>query len=67
MGEPVAGGETVSLAEFFDMGGYALYVWGSFGATAVLMIAEPILLRGRRRAVLQRIARLIRIQSEENR
>ena len=66
MGEPVAGGETVSLAEFFDMGGYALYVWGSFGATAVLMIAEPILLRGRRRAVLQRIARLIRIRTEES-
>jgi len=56
----------VSLAEFFDMGGYALYVWSSFGATAVLMIAEPILLRGRRRAVLQRIARLIRIHTEEN-
>ena len=55
----------MSLAEFFDMGGYALYVWGSFGATAVLMIAEPILLRGRRRAVLQRIARLIRIRTTE--
>ena len=66
MGESVAGGETVSLAEFFDMGGYALYVWGSFGATAVLMIAEPILLRGRRRAVLQRITRLIRIRTEES-
>ena len=57
----------MSVAEFFDMGGYALYVWSSFAATAVLMIAEPILLRGRRRAVLQRIARLIRIRTEENR
>lgn len=57
----------MSLAEFLDMGGYALYVWSSFGATALLMIAEPILLRGRRRTVLQRIARLIRIRSEESR
>ena len=56
----------MNLAEFFDMGGYALYVWSSFGATALLMILEPILLRGRRRAVLQRISRLIRIRTEEN-
>ena len=56
----------MSVAEFFDMGGYALYVWSSFGATALLMILEPIFLRGRRRTVLQRISRLIRIRTEEN-
>jgi heme exporter protein D len=55
----------MNLVEFFDMGGYALYVWSSFGATAILMIAEPLLLRTRRRNVLRRIARLIRIQTEE--
>jgi heme exporter protein D len=55
----------VSVAEFFNMGGYALYVWSSFGVTAVLMLAEPILLRQRRRSVLQRVRRLHRIQSEE--
>jgi heme exporter protein D len=54
----------VTVAEFFDMGGYALYVWGSFGATALLMIAEPILLRKRRRLVLQRIARIVRMKAE---
>ena len=36
-----------SAAEFFAMGGYALYVWGSFGACALLMIAEPLLARRR--------------------
>jgi heme exporter protein D len=54
----------MSVAEFFDMGGYALYVWGSFGATALLMIVEPILVGNRRRDVLQRIARMIRVKSE---
>jgi len=54
----------VTIAEFFDMGGYALYVWGSFGATALLMIAEPILLKKRRRLVLQRIARIVRMKAE---
>lgn len=53
------------VAEFFNMGGYALYVWGSFGVTALLMIAEPLLVRARRKAVLKRISRLIRIKAEE--
>ncbi len=52
------------MAEFFDMGGYALYVWGSFGATALLMIAEPILLSRRRKAALQSVARLQRMNQE---
>ena len=37
-----------SAAEFFAMGGYAFYVWGSFGLCAVAMLAEPLLLRRRR-------------------
>lgn len=53
-----------AIAEFFQMGGYALYVWGSFGVTALLMIAEPLLLRQRRKAVITRIARLIRLKAE---
>jgi heme exporter protein D len=36
-----------SVGDFFAMGGYALYVWGSFGACALLMIAEPFLARRR--------------------
>jgi heme exporter protein D len=36
-----------SIGEFFAMGGYALYVWGSFGACALLMVAEPFLARRR--------------------
>ena len=40
-----------SAGEFFAMGGYAFYVWGSFGLCAVAMIAEPLLLRRRRRQV----------------
>ncbi|WP_335342285.1 heme exporter protein CcmD [Sedimenticola hydrogenitrophicus] len=55
----------MSVAEFFDMGGYALYVWGSFGVSALLMVLEPIMLRSHRRAVLQRIARIIRIKAGE--
>jgi len=53
------------LQTFFEMGGYALYVWGSFGVTAVLMIAEPLMLRSRRKAVLKRVARVARMVAAE--
>lgn len=29
-----------SVAAFFDMGGYGLYVWGSFLITAMILAAE---------------------------
>jgi len=50
------------MAEFFHMGGYGLYVWGSFGVTAICMIAEPLLLRGRSRGIRKRIARIARTE-----
>jgi heme exporter protein D len=54
-----------AVLEFLDMGGYALYVWGSFGVTAVLMIAEPLMLRNRRKAVIKRVARVARMHAAE--
>ena len=38
-----------SVSEFFTMGGYALYVWGSYLVTAVVIAAEIAVLvrRGR--------------------
>jgi heme exporter protein D len=46
-----------SVSEFFAMGGYALYVWGSFGACAVAMLVEPWLLRQHARAVMRSLKR----------
>lgn len=46
----------MSWSEFFEMGGYAFYVWGSFGVALSLMAAEVLLLRRRRkRALLQQV------------
>ena len=28
---------------FFHMGGYGLFVWGSYALTAALMLVEPVL------------------------
>jgi heme exporter protein D len=46
-----------SPAEFFAMGGYAFYVWGSFGACAALMVLEPILASKRQRDILHWLRR----------
>jgi len=48
------------MSEFFAMGGYALYVWGSFGVTALVMAIEAILLVRRRRTLLRRVSRINR-------
>ncbi len=44
-----------SWADFFAMGGYALYVWGSIGAVAACMIGEVVMLRVRRNAIVQQL------------
>jgi heme exporter protein D len=44
-----------SLDNFLAMGGYGLYVWGSYGVTLVLFVAELILLAKRRRNAVGRI------------
>lgn len=40
-----------SLDDFIAMGGYGFYVWGSYLVTTVLIVAEILLLRARRRTV----------------
>ena len=44
-----------SMSDFFAMGGYGFYVWGSFGLCAAAMIAEPLLVRHRRQQALRDI------------
>lgn len=36
-----------STSEFFAMGGYGFYVWGSFGVTALALLIETALVRKR--------------------
>ena len=40
-----------SWSDFAAMGGYGLYVWGSFGAGALVVVAELAALRARRKAL----------------
>jgi heme exporter protein D len=45
-----------SWTDFFAMGGYSLYVWGSYAVTAAVILTEVALLRLRRRAILRQLA-----------
>jgi heme exporter protein D len=44
----------MSWSEFFAMGGYAFYVWGSYVIAALLIGGEVLLLRERKRALRAR-------------
>ncbi len=52
-----------TFRDFFDMGGYAAFVWPSFAACAVLMIAlvvSSVLRQRRMRARLDEVEKLVR-------
>lgn len=42
-----------SASDFLAMGGYALYVWGSYAVTAGLIAVEVVMLVLRRRSALK--------------
>ncbi|MDO8906711.1 heme exporter protein CcmD [Hydrogenophaga sp.] len=43
----------IDLQDFLSMGGYGLYVWGSLGMTAAVVVAEVGMVRMRRRLLVQ--------------
>ena len=55
-----------SLSEFLAMGGYGLYVWGSFGVTALIMAVEPIVVARNRKATIARLRRQLRAESRNS-
>jgi len=52
-----------SLEQFLSMGGYALYVWGSYGVAVAVVMIELALLRARTRAA-RKLAGAPRPESE---
>ena len=54
--------EWASWTDFWNMGGYGLYVWGSYSVTAACILIEVILLK---RAASDTRRRLKRLQQRE--
>ena len=46
-----------SVGEFLHMGGYGLYVWGSYGVTFAALVIEAWMLVRRERTTRARLAR----------
>jgi heme exporter protein D len=44
-------------ADFFNMGGYAFYVWVSYGLSAVVLVANAVLPTKREKFLLEEIAK----------
>ena len=42
-----------SWQNFLHMGGYGLYVWGSYAVTLIVLVAEIVALVARRRGVIE--------------
>lgn len=53
-----------SMSDFLAMGGRGFYVWGSYGVSAVLILAELWLLRQRRRSTLARLYSLQQLEKD---
>jgi heme exporter protein D len=51
-----------SMADFLHMGGYGLYVWGSFGVCAAALVVEQLLLKRRKDAIVRSLRRRARAE-----
>ena len=53
-----------SAAEFWAMGGYGVYVWGSMGVSAALMALEVLLARVGRRQALDAVCEAMEAEAD---
>ncbi len=55
-----------SWSHFLAMGGYGLYVWGSYAVTLVVMVAEIVALVMRRRGVIESLTKYYAARGRNN-
>lgn len=55
-----------AISEFFYIGGYAWYVWGSYGVTAAFMLAEVFMVIRGKKTLMQRLVRMARLSNSNN-
>jgi heme exporter protein D len=56
----------MNLTEFFAMGGYALYVWGSYTTAVVVLLANIWAAWHRGKSVRRELRNLDRLRQSEN-
>ncbi len=55
----------MNWSEFFDMGGYAFFVWTSYGLTLIVIVANIVSPIMQRKKVISRIKRAIKREKIE--
>jgi len=55
-----------AIADFFYIGGYAWYVWGSYGVCLVFVVAEIILVKNSHKTLKSRLNRIARLDNSSN-
>jgi heme exporter protein D len=53
------------MNEFFQMGGYAFYVWGSYGLTLIVLLINLLIPIYREKTLLRTLARKIQRKSHD--
>jgi len=56
----------MNATEFFAMGGYAVYVWGSYGTAVVVLLANIWLARRREKSVERELRNLAKLKGSEH-
>lgn len=54
----------VGMMEFLNMGGYAGYVWSSYGIAMLVLLLNLLVSRRRHKSVLRRLRRLHKTDSQ---
>jgi heme exporter protein D len=54
-----------SAADFWAMGGYGIYVWGSFGITALCMVIEAMWVKHARGQALTQVVHELEAQETQ--
>ena len=55
----------MSLSEFFHMGGYAVFVWSSFGLTFVVLLLNWVLPYQQHKVNLRKLQRQFRLANKK--
>jgi len=56
----------MNWSEFFAMGGYAVYVWGSYAAAAVVLVGNVLAARWHDKRVRREIQQMQSLQGKDN-
>jgi len=52
----------MNWAEFFSMGGYGIYVWGSYGFTALVLVANIIAARHKKQKAVKILKQMMTLK-----